>query len=140
MAKKTTGMLSIKTRLEYESATPGTYTPIAQVRSISGPSESDEQVDITTFDDDARVYIPGLGGSSQVTLGLVYNKAVRLALRALKGVEKNYRIVYPDNGATVFTGILSALGAEMSSPESAITCSATLTVTGPVTDVDLSAS
>lgn len=140
MAKKSKGYLTIKAALEVEGETAGQWTKIAQVRSISGPSESSDQVEITTLDSDTREYIPGLGASGQVTLGLVYDKAARLQLRALKGVEKNYRIVYPDNASTTYPGFVSALSTEMSAPEAAITMSATISLTGEVKDVDLDAS
>jgi len=133
MARKSNGYLSIKGRLDVENATtPGTWVRVAQVRSLSGPTYSADQVEVTTFDSDEREYIPGLGGSGTITLGLVYDGPAMMQLRGLKGAERNYRVVYPDNATMLVPGFVSALSTEMSAPEAAITMSATITLTGEI--------
>ncbi len=60
------------TRLQYESATPGTYTTIAQVTSIEGPEREREAVPKTHLGSTAKEYrgskIPDNGEVSFVAL------------------------------------------------------------------------
>lgn len=88
-----------------ESATPGTYTSIAEIRSFSGPGGSAAIIDATTLLSTGKEKVMGLMDEGQLTLELNFSpgdtgQQALLADRAAQ-LKKNFQITFSDaNNAT----------------------------------------
>lgn len=81
------------------TASPITYTSIANVMSISGLGGQKSDIDITNFDSTAKEFLVGLEDSGQVQVEINYGPAetTHTTLWGLKetGALRTWRIVHP---------------------------------------------
>ena len=109
MATATTG---IGTKLEY-STDGSTYTQLLNINSISGPSFSRDEIDITTLENQSgyREYILGLRDAGSLSLTLNYEKAGYQTLLDMYDADQLYewRITLPDASTFEFSGYVMEL-------------------------------
>lgn len=127
--------IGYSTTFGIESATPGTYTNVAEVTSVSGPNMARDAIDVThmTSSDQHREFIAGLmnGGEATVELNFVpaVSDAIVTALRAGLG---NFRITFPNGVKWTFAAVVT--GYEITAPlADKMTASATFQVSGKPT-------
>lgn len=91
-----TGNIGYGAVLAY-SADDVTYTSVAQVLDIDGPSIKTDSVDITNMDSTSatREKIPGLIDPGQYTFSIVHLKTTVTALFALLRVVRFWRLTLP---------------------------------------------
>ena len=95
-----------------DTATPTSFTDIAEIYDLTLPSLEIDQVDVTNFGspNNRREYIAGLTDSGEASFEMNYvpNSASDILLRSIQGVAKICKVTFP-NGATVtFTGNLQS--------------------------------
>ena len=122
---------------------PETFTTIGEVTDFSGPSESVEQIDVTSFDSTAKEYIASLPDSGEVTFGVNFvgsnaqQQGLRSDLRA--GTVRNFKIIIKDDaleaGCTTvaFAAIVKNLDGPTGGVNAPITMKVTLKVSGQPT-------
>lgn len=112
-----------------------TYTAIAEVKNIEGPSASRSFLETTSLDatDGWRTYIPGFKDLGTLTMTVNYTKAGYSALLADLNSDNsnNYKITLPDNTTIVFDAFITDL--PLTIPEDIITMNVTLRITGKPT-------
>lgn len=119
-----------------------TFVDVGQVRDISGPSMTQDAVEVTARDTSKwRTFTPGLRDGGEVTFDLIYdpnlashsatNTTTGLVNFLLTGTEKTFRLVMSDSNYFSFSGIVTAFTPE-SPLEDAMTASCTIKVTGAV--------
>src|SRR5688572_24275389 len=86
------------TLIAREGTTPGTCTPIAEIRSFSGPGGSSAVIDATTLSSTGKEKILGLQDEGQLTLELNFSpgdsgQQALLADRAAQ-LRKNFKITF----------------------------------------------
>jgi predicted secreted protein len=112
------GLDAFGTILAKESATPGTYTAIANVSGLSGPGLSRETLDVTAHDspDAYREFLGGLRDPGEISADLNYDPAAHDTL--IEDLDdddpSNYRITWPDGTTWTFPAIMT--GFEPSAP------------------------
>ena len=119
-----------------------TFVDVGQVRDISGPSMTQDAVEVTARDTSKwRAFTPGLRDGGEVTFDLIYdpnlashsatNTTTGLVNFLLTGTAKTFRLVMSDSNYFSFSGIVTAFTPE-SPLEDAMTASCTIKVTGAV--------
>lgn len=86
------------------------YTDLAQIRDVSGPDQSVEDIDMTYTGSTANEYEPGFIEGGTVTVELLYVKAQSTTVAGLLGASKLFKITYADNSAWTFQGYVNGLG------------------------------
>ena len=90
----------------------GSYTTIAEVTDIGGPSMSLDPIDVTSHDSIAafREFIGGLLDAGEVTLTINYvptagthDATTGLIADMVARVVRNFKLVFPDSGTTTWT-------------------------------------
>lgn len=106
-----------------DMASSPTFTEVANVTSISGPTISRETYDVTAHDqaDDYREFIGGLKDGGEISMDINFDPAGEVThddstglLADLEDTDaRNYKLVFPD-GTTewAFTAILNQFDAE----------------------------
>jgi len=98
--------------MSVESATPGTYTPIAAVRDVGGPNIQTDAVDFTSRDTSWwKEFIAGLIDGGEVEFDVLYDPdaathgttGIGLMALALARTTKNWRITLSDATPTTWT-------------------------------------
>ena len=127
-------------------ASPGTFTTVAQVRNIDGPSLALDPLDVSANDDDPRFYrdfIPGWHDPGEVTVELIWDPADATQGDFPEGLLGIYdvaevhvfRFQTPPFGAPqtwVFSGIVT--GYEPGAPfDEALTATVTIKLVGAPT-------
>ena len=89
-----------KTIIAREGTTPGTFTPIAEIRSFSGPGGQANIIDATTLESLGKEKVMGLQDEGQLTLEMNFvpgNQGQKdlLADRAA-GLKKKFKITFSD--------------------------------------------
>jgi hypothetical protein len=95
----------------YESS-PGVYTPLVEVISISGGDVERDIVDVTHMasDDSHREKIGAIFNVQPYSIVLNYVKTTATLLETLVAAgRKNFKITYPGGSTRSFAGIPSAL-------------------------------
>ena len=122
-----------------DGASPEVFTTIAEVGTISGPSQSSEFVDVTNQDSTAREFIAGLvdPGEISFTMNYIPQNATHKALLTDftdKSVDE-YELAFPTGSAADKWSFKAAVtGAEVSAPiDGPMQLSVTLKVSGSVT-------
>lgn len=117
--------------------TPGTYDELAEVVSITPPSDSVDMIDATHMQSPGRYreFIPGLidPGECSIEMNYVPGGLTDVRLRQVKtdGVVKSYRITYPNGATHTFRAFLMTY--QPNDPlEDKMTATAAFRVTGPV--------
>ena len=119
-----------------------TFVDVGQVRDISGPSMTQDAVEVTARDTNKwRAFTPGLRDGGEVTFDLIYdpnlashsatNTTTGLVSFLLTGTAKTFRLDMSDSNYFSFSGIVTAFTPE-SPLEDAMTASCTIKVTGAV--------
>jgi predicted secreted protein len=114
------------------------FTAIAEVNSISGPSKSRESIDVTSLDSTGgyREFIPSFRDAGEVTLEMNFTRDGYIDMNDdfEDDSSHNYQIVFPDAGNTTFefTAYVTAIGSEVTTDDK-VTAPVTLKITGQVT-------
>jgi hypothetical protein len=98
----------------------GTYQDVATVTSISGPSMSIGEIDITTLGsstDMVKDYLPGFIDPGTIQLEALYDRSQCAALYATRRTERTWRILFTDGSRWDFTGFWSAFSSDASIDE-----------------------
>lgn len=117
---------------------PETYTAIAPVVSISGPSMSKDVVDVSSLSstDRYREFISGMRDGGEVTIEIRFDPADADVDNALTDFEadaaRSYQIAWADGSTFAFEGILTAWSPE-TPYDDAMSMSLTYKVTGAPT-------
>lgn len=122
-------------------ASPESFTTIAELKSLSGPSFQADTIDVTVHNTPTpfRRFISGLLDGGEVTFDInfiptenTHNYDYGLLHDFLQRSRRNYQIVFPDSAATTWLipGIVT--GFQMSSdPADVLMASVTIKVSGP---------
>jgi hypothetical protein len=90
------------------TATPVTFTNIANMKDYSGFDGSASELDKTNLDSTAKEFMLGLTDPGQFTINIDYDNqnAGHIALRAkvVSGVISNFRVTMPDTDVITFNG------------------------------------
>lgn len=128
------------TKLQRETATPGTYEDIAEVLSINGPSYSMDVIDVTHLQSTGsfREFIAGLRDAGEVSFDVNFDPdaTTHASLRTdyEAGTKKNYKLVLPDPTPTTFAFAAFITGYVPSYPlGDKMAASLTLKITGKPT-------
>lgn len=116
----------------------GTYAPVANMTSLSGPGIEREQIDVTAHDspDQWEEFVFGIKRSGEVEIEVNYDPVAHDALLDdfSSSKPRGYRIVWPDDAATTWSFKAGLVGFEPEAPHDdklAATC--TFKVSGPPT-------
>lgn len=118
-----------------EGTTPGTYSAVAEVTSVTPPNISRDAVEAThlTSPEQWREFIAGLKDGGEVSIEMNWiPSATDVIVAALDAGKDNYQIVFPNGVKWSFAAICTAF--EPSSPlDDRMTASATFKVSGKPT-------
>jgi predicted secreted protein len=121
-----------------DGASAEAFTAVAEVRNITGPNMTRDQIDVTSLDSTSgyREYIGGFRDGGEVTLECNWTRDVYLQFLAdfqNDTTSRNWQIVFPDTGATTFdfAAIVTALSNAIPADDK-IDMPVTLKVDGPV--------
>jgi predicted secreted protein len=119
------------------------FTTIAEVTNVSGPNESAEQIEVTSFDSTAREFKAAIPDSGEVTFEMQFigenaqQQGLRADLRA--GTVRNFKLIIPDRtlendcSRCSFSAIITDLSGPQAAVGAAFTQSCTLKVSGQPT-------
>lgn len=138
MASKAAATKGTKISIE---TTPATFVQIKEVYNLSGPNETVEQIETTSFDSTAKEYVDALPDTGEIQFDFrdVPEDPGQVALRAAKGAGlKNFKIERNDATATLtvptsltFSGIVTALG-DTGATNDVFNASCTIKISGAV--------
>jgi hypothetical protein len=112
MTTKATSTRGIKLQ-RGDGAGSETFTTIAEVTNIKGPSEKAPQLDATSFDSTAMEYIAGLVDAGDLTFDVnfvasdVQQQGLRTDMRA--GTKRNFKLILADHITTPTTVTFAAI-------------------------------
>ena len=125
-----------------DGASPEVYTDLAEVLSISPPSQAVDIIDVTHLKSTNRLreFIAGFidPGDVSIEMNFIAGSAADVAIRALEGLATttNFRVTFPDgtSGSVtwIFAGFLSGYEPTVS-PDDKMTANVTFKVTGVTT-------
>lgn len=123
-----------------DGASPESFTTIPEVRTISGPDGSANQIDTTDLSSSAKEFRMGLRDEGSVTLGMMFipANAVHAGLRTdrASGTERKFRITFTDSPATVWEFSAYVQGLSISNEvDSTTDATVTLLITGGVEEI-----
>ena len=114
----------------------GVNVPIAEVKSISGPTMSREMIDVTSLDSTGgyREFIPSFRDGGTVTLAMLFTYAGYNLLKTdfQSDTLKDYEILLSDGSSITFSGYVQDLPVNVTFDD-AVTSDTTIKVTGEVT-------
>lgn len=93
------GMSTYQTYLMYRTTTAGSYSKLIDITSFPDLIPPKERIDITTLSDYMRVYINGIGDTSEQTYGANYTPENYAAVSALEGHQYEYALWFGATGA-----------------------------------------
>ena len=120
MSASTKGISTYQTYLMYATTSGGTLAKLIDITSFPDLIPSKERIDITSLSDYMRVYINGIGNTSEQKYGANYTPENYAAVKALEGHQYWYAVWFgasgsegsevPDghNGKFSWTGDISA--------------------------------
>ena len=118
------------------TATPNTYTAIANVQDFSGFDGSASEIDVTNLASVAKEFRLGLTDAGQLSLSINQDNADagQLAVRAalVSGAVKNFKILLPSGVAASFAGFVKKFGAS-GGVDAVVKSSIDIRITGAVT-------
>lgn len=92
------------------TATPVTFTAIANIKDFSGFDGAASEIDVTNLDSLAKEFRLGLTDPGQFTINIDYDNtnAGHVALRAkqVSGLLTNFKFILPNSNAITFTGFV----------------------------------
>lgn len=121
-----------------DAASPNTYTEIAEVKSIPGPNETSEDIDVTHLRSTGgyREFVASFkdGGELQCTSNFLPGNSTHQTLRSLYASRevRGWSITYPDTSVDYFDAYVKGIG-RTSAVGAALEASFTLRITGAVT-------
>lgn len=92
------GISTYQTYLMYRTSTTGTYTKLIDITSFPDLIPPKERIDITTLSDYMRVYINGIGDTSEQTYGANYTVENFQAVSACEGHQYQYSLWFGATG------------------------------------------
>jgi predicted secreted protein len=122
---------------------PEVFTTIGEVTNFSGPGETAETIDVTSFDSTAKEFISsGLPDNGEVTFDVNFvgsdaqQQGLRSDLRA--GTLRNFKVILNDHATTKTTFAFAAIVSSIDGPTAggvseAYKMSVTLKLSGPAT-------
>lgn len=121
------------------TATPVTYTEIAEVNSFSPPEASASEVDVTHLKSTSKEFLLGLVDNGEISLDMNYveNDPGQQAMIAsnIAATKKSYKITLPNATVFSFEAFCKGISAiPKAGVDSKLTRSAKLRVTGDVTE------
>jgi len=128
-------VISVGTKFYKETASL-TYTPIAEITAIDGPSVSRDTIDVTSLDSTGgyKEYVPGFRDSGEISLTMNFTATTYEIM--LDDFESdnliNYKIETPDRSTWTFSGYVTELSLSASTGDK-ITSNVTIKISGPVT-------
>lgn len=120
MSEALKGISTYQTYLMYRTTTNGTYGKLIDITSFPDLIPPKERIDITSLSDYMRVYIQGIGDTSEFQFGANYTPENYAKIVGLEGKQYNYAVWFgasgtqgsetPDghNGKFEWTGDVSA--------------------------------
>jgi len=120
-----------------DMASSPTFSAVAEVNSIGGPTMSREFYDVTSLDSTGgyREFIAGFRDGGEVTLNMNFTAAGYAAMKTdfENDDAVDYQIVLPDTGATTlqFSGFVTGLPLNIPTADK-VTCDVTIKVSGQV--------
>jgi predicted secreted protein len=99
-----------------DSASPNTFTEIAEVKSIGGPNEDSEELDATHLRSTGgyREFLQSFkdGGELPCNCNYLPGNATHQTIRTLfqSGATRGWKITYPDTSYVTFDGYVKAVG------------------------------
>jgi hypothetical protein len=107
MAYTGTGAIIGKGTTFGSSATSGgTYTNFAEILKVGFPKPTTKDIEATNMDSLMEEFIQGLPSAGEVDVEQNYNKADLIALYAMVGVKKFFKITLPDAAVFTFGGFV----------------------------------
>ena len=90
-----------------DGASPESFTTIPEVRAISGPDGSANEIDVTDLSSSAKEFRMGLRDEGNITLEMMFipGNTVHAGLRTDRANRtlRNFRITFTDSPATVWS-------------------------------------
>lgn len=134
-----------RTVLAWLQTPPSTYTTIGQVRDISGPGVTADQVEVSHRDNTFRLYRAGMRDGGELTFDVVFDPdlashdptvANSLYDLLVDGTVATFRVTYPGASTATTTATFSGFvsGFEITSPmEDGLTADVTIKISGAIT-------
>ena len=98
MPQSVKGISTYQTYLMYRTTTTGTYDKLIDITSFPDLIPPKERIDITSLSDYMRVYINGIGDTSEFEFGANYTPANYAAIKALEGHQYEYAVWFGASG------------------------------------------
>jgi predicted secreted protein len=112
-----------------------TFTPLAEVNSITGPNKTRDTIDVTSLDSEGgyREFIAGFRDGGEVSLEMNFTYATYDIINDDFESEDsvNYQIELPDGTSFTFTGLVTAVGLAVPLDDK-VTSSVTVKISGQV--------
>ncbi len=140
MTTKATSSKGLKLKMGDGASPTEMFTTIGEVTNVSGPDESTDSIEVTSFDSLAKEFVSALADSGQVQFDMNFvgvdakQQALRADLRA--GTLRNFKIIIPDDAVetacstVAFAGHVTNLSGPKAGANAAITQSCTVKVSG----------
>ena len=93
------GISTYQTYLMYRTATSGSYDKLIDITSFPDLIPAKERIDITSLSDYMRVYINGIGDTSEQTYNANYTPANYAKVKELEGHQYDYAVWFGASGA-----------------------------------------
>lgn len=93
------GISTYQTYLMYRTSTAVSYTKLIDITSFPDLIPPKERIDITTLSDYMRVYINGIGDTSEQTYGANYTPENYQAVSSCEGHQYEYSLWFGATGA-----------------------------------------
>lgn len=135
---------SVGVSFEREDPITTTFTRLAEVKSVSGPNQTADTIEVTNLDSTSgyREFIASFKDGGEVALDMNFTVATYTITQGdfNAGIALNYKIIIPDATGTPikqlsFAGIQTGQSWNASTDD-AISADITIKVTGPVTFED----
>ena len=92
------GISTYQTYLMYRSTTSGTFTKVIDITSFPDLIPPKDRIDITSLSDYMRVYIQGIGDTSEFSFGANYTPANYQSVVNLEGHQYEYAVWFGASG------------------------------------------
>ena len=92
------GISTYQTYLMYSTSTSGEMAKLIDITSFPDIVPPNDRIDITTLSDYMRVYINGIGDTSEQTYGANYTLENFAAVKALEGHQYRYALWFGGTG------------------------------------------
>lgn len=118
------------------TATPVTWTKVANVRSYNGFDGSASEIERTNFDSTAKEFILGLFDPGQFMIEVDQDNTdpgqIALMTALVTGLLKNFKLLLPNGNTATFTAYVKKFNSQ-GAVDQAVRRSADLRISGPIT-------